>query len=79
MSALNMAADRPTIYFIGLSTSESSITKVFPRWAEYLGIPDARLKGVDFPIGAEPDAYRAVVQFIKAISYRKERWSNSLV
>ncbi|MBV9392204.1 MAG: shikimate dehydrogenase [Verrucomicrobia bacterium] len=65
MSAANMAADRPTMYFIGVSTSKSSIMKVFPLWAEYLGIPHAQLKGIDFPLGAEPAAYRSAVQFIK--------------
>ncbi|MFX0009755.1 MAG: hypothetical protein ACFE9R_05525 [Candidatus Hermodarchaeota archaeon] len=29
---------RPTFYYIGTSTSKSSIIRVFPKWAEYLGI-----------------------------------------
>ena len=46
-------ADRRTMYFIGVTTAQSSIMKVFPRWAEHLGL-DAVLKGIDFPPNAEP-------------------------
>jgi shikimate 5-dehydrogenase len=53
------------MYFIGVSTAQSSIMKVFPHWAEYLGIAGAQLTGIDFPLHAEPAAYRAVVEFIK--------------
>ncbi|MBV9488564.1 MAG: shikimate dehydrogenase, partial [Verrucomicrobia bacterium] len=66
MSAPYAPASRPTMYFIGVSTAQSSIVNVFPRWADFLEIPDARLTGVDFPLHAEPAAYRAVVEFIKA-------------
>lgn len=65
MSGPYLPATRPTMYFIGVSTGQSSIMKVFPRWAEYLGIPDAQIKGIDFPLHAEPGAYRAAVEFIK--------------
>jgi shikimate 5-dehydrogenase len=53
------------MYFIGVSTGFSSIMKVFPRWAEYLGLTDAQLKGIDFPLNAKPTAYREAVKFIK--------------
>ena len=65
MSAPYVPASRPTMYFIGVSTAQSSIMKVFPRWAEYLGIAGAQLTGIDFPLHAEPAAYRAAVEFIK--------------
>ena len=58
-------ATQPTLYFIGVSTANSSIMTIFPRWAEYLGIPDAQIIGIDFPIHAEPASYRRAVQFIK--------------
>jgi hypothetical protein len=32
------ACERPTLYFIGVSTRNSSIMRVFPRWADILGI-----------------------------------------
>jgi shikimate 5-dehydrogenase len=58
-------AVKPTIYFIGVTTSKSSIMKIFPLWAEYLGLRDAEIKGIDFPLHADPAAYRQAVEFIK--------------
>jgi shikimate 5-dehydrogenase len=66
MSSTYKPARRPTMYFIGVSTAQSSIMKVFPPWAEFLGIADAELQGVDFPLNAGPGTYRAAVEFIKA-------------
>lgn len=57
-------APSPTLYFIGVSTGNSSIQKVFPLWARELGLEDARLQGIDLPIHADADAYRRVVNFI---------------
>ena len=37
-------ATQPTIYFIGVTTSNSSIMKVFPKWAETLGLKDTVIK-----------------------------------
>ncbi|MCC8166261.1 MAG: shikimate dehydrogenase [Planctomycetes bacterium] len=54
----------PTMYFIGVTTGSSSIMKVFPKWAEYLGI-DAKIEGFDFPQHDDPEKYREVVAFIK--------------
>lgn len=56
--------DRPTLYFVGVSTKRSSIVRVFPRWAEALGI-DAEIRGYDAPLGAEPAAYRAIVEHLR--------------
>ena len=39
-------ATQPTIYFIGVTTGSSSIMKVFPRWAQALGLKDAVIKGI---------------------------------
>jgi shikimate 5-dehydrogenase len=60
------AATRPTLYFIGVTTTKSSIMRVFPAWAAHLGLKDAVIKGIDFPLHADPAAYRAAVAFIKA-------------
>ncbi len=57
-------ADTPTFYFIGVTTSSSSIMKVFPKWAEELGL-DACIKGFDFAPHSPAEAYREVVNFIK--------------
>jgi len=64
MSLQITAAARPTFYFIGVSTGSSSIMKVFPAWAQQLGL-DAEIKGIDLPIDDKPENYRAVVDFLK--------------
>ena len=56
----------PTLYFIGVTTGKSSIMKVFPRWAEALGLDGAVIDGMDFPPHADGQAYRAAVRHIKA-------------
>lgn len=58
------AATKPTMYFIGVTTTQSSIMKVFPVWMRQLGI-DAEIKGIDLPIHAAPEIYREAVTFIK--------------
>jgi shikimate 5-dehydrogenase len=58
-------ATGPTIYFIGVTTGRSSILKVFPRWAEALGLADARIVGIDLPLHAPAEDYRSVVSFIR--------------
>ncbi len=57
-------AEKPTMYFIGVTTTKSSIMKVFPKWMEHFGI-DADLKGLDFAPHSAPSAYREAVSFIK--------------
>lgn len=47
--------------FIGVSTGASSINRIFPVWAELLGI-DAELSGLDVPLQAAPEVYRAALQ-----------------
>lgn len=53
------------MYFIGVTTGQSSINAVFPRWAERLGLGECELRGLDFPVGGDPGALRAAVEFIK--------------
>ena len=59
-------ATQPTLYFIGVTTGQSSIMRVFPAWARHLGLTDAAIVGIDFPLHADPAAYRAAVAFIKS-------------
>ena len=58
-------ADCPTIYFIGVTTTQSSIMRVFPEWAKELGLKDAVIKGIDFKPHSAPEEYREAVDFIK--------------
>lgn len=64
MLKLPEKATRPTMYFIGVTTGQSSIMKIFPIWADALGV-DACIKGVDLALHAPAEDYRAVVEFIK--------------
>ncbi len=59
------SATQPTIYFIGVTTTSSSIMKVFPKWADALGLKDTIIKGIDLPLHAPAEDYRKVVDFIK--------------
>jgi shikimate 5-dehydrogenase len=58
-------ATAPTLYFIGVTTGKSSIMKVFPAWADFLGLKEAVIKGIDFKLHDDPAAYRAAVEFIR--------------
>ncbi|GIQ62081.1 hypothetical protein PACILC2_06490 [Paenibacillus cisolokensis] len=57
-------AHEPTFYFIGVTTSQSSIMKLFPLWAKALNL-NAVIKGIDIELNADPEVYREVVSFIK--------------
>lgn len=59
------AARVPTFLFVGVTTRQSAIVRVFPAWMAALGRPEVALEGVDLAIGARPEAYRAVVSRIK--------------
>ena len=51
--------------FVGVTTGSSSIMKVFPLWADILGLPTRRLIGHDLPMDASPEQYRALVEQIR--------------
>ncbi|MFX1337949.1 MAG: shikimate dehydrogenase [Promethearchaeota archaeon] len=59
------ARNKPTFYYIGVTTTQSSIMKVFPKWAEYLGISGTPIVGINCKIHDDPQVYRKVVEFIK--------------
>lgn len=59
-----LPAARRTMYFIGVTTASSSIMKVFPAWAEHLGL-DAQIRGIDFPMDAAPGDYLEAVRFLR--------------
>lgn len=58
-------ADRPTMYFIGVTTHESSIMRIFPLWAEYLGLGDVMIRGINFRLRDDPAQYRRAIELIK--------------
>lgn len=58
-------AEKPTLYFIGVTTGKSSIMKVFVEWAKYLDLGECTICGIDFKIHDNPEKYREAVQHIK--------------
>lgn len=50
--------------FIGVSTSGSSIMKVFPKWSEILGL-DAELFGIDVAIDANKEQHRDALKQLR--------------
>jgi shikimate 5-dehydrogenase len=59
-------AERPAFYFIGVTTGQSSIRRVFPAWAKALGLGDVQMIGIDLPLHAPREDYRTVVEFLAA-------------
>ncbi|MFP1603668.1 shikimate dehydrogenase family protein [Microbacterium sp. 2216-1] len=51
--------------FVGVTTGSSSIMKVFPLWADVLGLPTRTLVGHDLPMDATPSVYREMVERIR--------------
>jgi shikimate dehydrogenase len=60
-----LMGSKEALHFIGVSTSGSSIMKLFPVWAKTLGL-NAEIVGRDIPLRADPSAYRGVVEEIAA-------------
>ena len=56
---------QPTIYFIGVSTTKSSIMRVFPLWMREFGRAEVVLEGVDLRLHDDPENYRSAVAQIK--------------
>lgn len=54
----------PTLYFIGVTTAQSSAWRIYPEWAKMLGI-EAQLVGCDVPLRAPAEVYRRIIQHIK--------------
>jgi shikimate 5-dehydrogenase len=59
-------ADVPTFWFIGVTTAQSSIMRVFPDWARHLRLGDVAMRGIDMVPHDDPARYRQVVRFLKS-------------
>jgi shikimate dehydrogenase len=60
-----VGADVPTMYFIGVTTDQSAMTRIFPQWAKMLGLDKAQLIGIDLPLQASREQYREVLEQVK--------------
>ena len=69
--------DTPAFYFLGVTTGQSSMMQIFPRWMADLG-RDVRLVGVDLPIHAAPERYRALVETIKRVTEKFRKIAENL-
>jgi len=58
--------DRPTMVFVGVSTGGSFINRLFPVWAECMGLEEVGLQGIDLPPDAAPEDIVAAVRFLAA-------------
>jgi shikimate 5-dehydrogenase len=58
-------AEKPTFWFIGVTTAQSSIMRVFPEWARHMGLGDVAMRGIDLVPHDRPERYREVVTFVK--------------
>lgn len=63
--ALADAPDEDYMVFVGVSTGSSSINRVFPAWAELLGLPTRHLVGVDLALDTTPEQYRATLTALR--------------
>ena len=56
------------MYFIGVTTGKSSIMKIFPHWAQCLGLgtpQQVQLRGIDCKLHDNPDTYRRIIEHVK--------------
>jgi shikimate dehydrogenase len=52
--------------FVGVTTGESSMMRIFPRWRDALALdPKVELVGRDLPIHAPPEQYRETAAWLK--------------
>jgi len=58
--------DEKFFSFYGVTTGGSSIMRIFPRWAEHLGLETTRIEGTDLPIHADAEVYRERVERLKS-------------
>jgi len=65
LSSPGWESDGSYMGFVGVSTGSSSIMRVFPRWAEVLGLPTRTLKGYDIAVDSSPATYRDVITAIR--------------
>ncbi len=56
------------MHFFGVRTAGSLAHHMFPHWANVFGVQSARLEGVDIPLNAPMEQYRAVVEHLKGDS-----------
>jgi shikimate dehydrogenase len=59
------------MYFVGVTTAQPSIHKLFPKIADLAGVPDAVLTGINIPVNGSPQLY---VDTMRRIREDSECW-----
>lgn len=62
---MSVATATKRFSFVGVTTGKSAIMRVFPAWAEHLGLADVGMSGHDLPLHAAPSSYRRLVRQLK--------------
>ncbi len=62
----NASAETRNFTFIGVTTAKSAIMRIFPAWAEHLGLENVRMSGCDLARHAPPEHYRHAVEVIRS-------------
>ncbi len=52
--------------FIGVTTQKSAIMRIFPAWADHLGLGNVTMAGADLALHAPPARYREAVEVIRS-------------
>jgi shikimate dehydrogenase len=63
--------EHPTFYFIGVTTSSSSIMRIFPIWMKALKLPDVEIRGYDIKPGGPRNRYRSILKHIRGEEHAK--------
>ncbi len=56
---------KQTFYFIGVTTAQSSIMEIFPRWIDELKLPATEIAGYDVEVNGPAEEYREIICHIK--------------
>lgn len=64
MELLLTSRQKPTFYFIGVTTGKSSINAIFPKWMRLLRL-EVELAGLDIPLHAPAAVYRQVIAHMR--------------
>ncbi len=63
-----------TFTFIGVTTGKSAIMRIFPAWAQHLGLGEVRMAGCDLAVHAPPERYREAVEVIRSARPSSGPW-----
>lgn len=60
------ACQSPTLFYLGITATASSIMQIFPRWRTLLGLGDCVIRGIDLPHPCDSALYRAFLTRLAA-------------